>query len=155
MFVRYGGAGRHVQYWELHDPGAITNFLKIQTADEFIYVAGVTFPKLCILMMYLRIFIDKMTQIATKVVIVFVLLTWISVGIITTFTICIPFAYKWDKSIPGGHCADLIASYRWVSVPNILIDLAIIFLPVPNLYRLQMTRIRKIGIFLTFLTGGL
>ncbi|GAW14705.1 hypothetical protein ANO14919_041080 [Xylariales sp. No.14919] len=155
LFVQYGGAGRHAQYWLIHDPVVLENFAKIQTADEFIYVAGVTVPKVCILIMYLNIFVERKVRIATWIVIAVVIANWFIIGIIVTFTICQPFAYKWDKSIPGGHCADLLASYRWISIPNILTDLAIIFLPFSTLYRLHTTRVRKIGILLTFLTGGL
>ncbi|KAJ3579325.1 hypothetical protein NPX13_g1240 [Xylaria arbuscula] len=155
LFVKYGGTGRHVEYWLLNDPSTVGNFLKIQTATEFIYVAGVTFPKVCILLMYLSIFVERKIRIAAKIVIAVIVTNWIATGIIADFTICQPFAFKWDKSIPGGHCSNLMAAYRWISIPNILTDLAIIFLPFSALYHLQTTRIRKIGILITFLTGGL
>ncbi len=105
--------------------------------------------------MYLNIFVERKVRIATKIAIAVIITNWIVTGIIGDFAMCQPFAFKWDKSIRGGHCLNLMASYRWISIPNILTDLAIIFLPFSTLYHLQITRIRKIGIALTFLTGGL
>ncbi|KAI1820212.1 hypothetical protein F4861DRAFT_523995 [Xylaria intraflava] len=139
----------------MNDPGTIEIFMKIKTAAEYVYVAGVTAPKVCILMLYLRIFVDRKTQPATKIIMAVVLVNWIATGIIGESTICQPFAYKWDKSIPGGHCSNLEAAYRFVSIPNILTDVATLALPVPALYHLQTTRVRKVGFFLTFLAGGL
>ena len=70
------------------------------------------------------------------------------------FTIFQPFSFKWDKSIDG-HCSDLLAAYRYISIPNILTDLAILILPLSTLWHLNMSRTRKAGVFLTFLAGGL
>ncbi|KAI1763224.1 hypothetical protein GGR53DRAFT_531687 [Hypoxylon sp. FL1150] len=153
--LKPGGAGRHGAYWLLHDPGVIESFLKVDTATEFVYMAGVTFPKVCILLLYLYIFVDRTVRIITKVVLGVVLTNFVATGIIATFTICQPFAFKWDKSIPNGHCTDLMAGYRYISIPNIFTDLAILSLPISTLYRLQISRIRKIGIFLTLMAGGL
>lgn len=102
--------------------------------------------------MYLNIFVERKVRIYTKVVVAVIVTNWIVCGIIVNFTICQPFAVKWEG---GGHCANVFAAYRWISVPNVLTDLAIIFLPLSTLYHLQTTQIRKIGIVLTFLTGGL
>ena len=53
---------------------------------------------------------------------------------IAPFTICQRFAFKWDKAIPGGHCADLIAAYKYISIPNIVTDCAIVVLPFSTLW---------------------
>ncbi|KAF2965844.1 hypothetical protein GQX73_g7743 [Xylaria multiplex] len=151
--VALGGAGRHAAYWFLTDPKVITTYLKMQTAAEFVYVASCLCPKLSILALYLRIFTDRKVRIGT----------WIAIGvaiahaianIIASFTICQPFEYKWNKTIHG-HCANVIASYRYVSLPHILTDIAIFVLPLSSLYRLQISKRRRFGIFLTFVIGSL
>ncbi|KAK2596435.1 hypothetical protein N8I77_013325 [Diaporthe amygdali] len=155
LFVKVAGAGRHLAYWLIHDPSVIVPFLKIQTAGEFIYMAGVTFPKVAILILYLRVFVERKVRIITWIVIGVVLANWVAVGIIAALVTCQPFAFKWDKTIPGGHCANLMAAYKYVSIPNILTDLAVAILPLSTLYHLQMSRTRKIGICLTFMAGSL
>ena len=44
-----GGAGYHVTYWLITDPTTIVRYLKITTAIQFTYYAGVSLPKVCIL----------------------------------------------------------------------------------------------------------
>jgi hypothetical protein len=137
----------------LTDPHTVTTYLKIQTAEEAIYMASVTLPKLAIILLYLKIFVDKWIRRLTWMVGVAILLNGIS-GLIVTFTICQPFNFKWNKAI-NGHCADIMAAYRYVSVPNIITDVGVLLLPISTLYKLQISNPRKIGIFITFLTGGL
>jgi hypothetical protein len=126
--------------------------LKLQTATEFLYIIGMLFPKLLILFMYLKIFTGRKTQI----------ITWIVIGVsvahsvgnlIACFTICQPFEFKWNKTIDS-HCADLMASYRYVSVPHIATDIMIFLLPWHTLNHLQMNKKRKLGIFFTFAVGS-
>ncbi|KJZ72154.1 hypothetical protein HIM_08419 [Hirsutella minnesotensis 3608] len=153
--VRIGGLGRHMAYWYKHDPATLTTYLKIQTACEFVYMVGITFPKISILLLYLSIFVSRPTRIVTWIVLGIVVNHWIVTGVIATFTICQPFAYKWDKTIPGGRCTNLMAAYKYVSIPNIATDLAILVLPASSLLKLQTSKARKVGIFITFLTGSL
>ncbi|KAF2799244.1 hypothetical protein K505DRAFT_231492, partial [Melanomma pulvis-pyrius CBS 109.77] len=148
-----GGAGRHVAYWFLTDPTVMTTYFKIQTAAEFVYVAACLFPKLSVLVLYLRIFTERIMRICTWIVIG-VCVAHAIANIIASFTICRPFEFKWNKAIDG-HCANVMASYRYVSLPHILTDIAILVLPLPSLYGLLMNKRRKLGIFLTFFMGSL
>lgn len=141
----------------IHDPTRITNYLQLQTAAEFIYMLAITTPKLTILTLYLRIFsvgTSRILRYITWATIVIVVLQWLSVGIVVWASICQPFRFRWDKRI-NGHCADMLALYRYVSVPNILTDLVILVLPISTIRNLQVSRIKRVGIFLTFLIGGL
>jgi hypothetical protein len=116
-------------------------------------MAGITIPKISILVLYLRIFADRRVRIATWVVFLIVIGHFVFTGIIATFTICQPFAFKWDKSIPGGHCTNLMAAYKYISIPNIVTDLGI--LAYSTLRQLHTDKIQRYGIFITFLAGGL
>jgi len=82
---------------------------------------------------------------------------WLVAGVIITALMCRPFAANWDPTspIPGAECMDKIEMWRYANIPNILTDLAILFLPVSTLYGLQTTRMRKVGLFITFLTGAM
>ena len=140
-------------YWFLTDPTVIPTYLKIQTTAEFIYVAACLFPKLSVLVLYPRIFTERIVRIFTWIVIG-VCVAHAIANIIASFTICRPFEFKWNKAIDG-HCSNVMASYRYVSLPHILTDVAILILPLSSLSALMMNKRRKLGIFLTFLMGGL
>ncbi|KAF2257926.1 hypothetical protein CC78DRAFT_480752, partial [Lojkania enalia] len=153
VLVAEGGAGRHVAYWLLTDPTVITTYLKIQTAAEFVYVAACLFPKLSILALYLRIFTERTVRIVTWIVIG-VCIAHAVANILASFTICQPFEFKWNKTIDG-HCVNVMASYRYVSLPHIITDMAIFVLPWSSLYHLMISKRKKVGIFLTFIMGSL
>ncbi|CAI6070636.1 unnamed protein product, partial [Clonostachys chloroleuca] len=147
-FATDDGAGRHAAYWLLHNPATITNFLKYQTASQFIYMVGITLPKVALLILYLKVLADR------KVVIGFLISLWFS-SVVALFAICQPFAYNWNKSIQGGHCGNFMATYKYISIPNIASDVAILLLPIPSLWSLNMSRWKKAGVFATFAVGGL
>lgn len=148
------GIGRHIAYFLLTNPRTIFTGFKLLAIQEFLYGAAITFPKVTIATLYLRVLREQWARRITYLVCVIVVLNEMSM-IIGSSLICQPFAFKWDKSIAGGHCGDIMALYRYVSIPNIITDVAILILPFPTLYKLQISTPKKAGIFLTFLTGGL
>ncbi|KAI1806923.1 hypothetical protein F4811DRAFT_84836 [Daldinia bambusicola] len=152
VMICIGGVGRHRAYWELNDPAVFLTYLKLQTALEFIYMANVTFPKICLLILYLRI-VEGKVKLITKITLGVVITNYI-VSIITIVLLCRPFAYNWDKTIDG-NCANLMGAFRYASLPNIVTDIAIVAIPFPMLYKLQVSRERKVGLLVTFLAGGL
>ncbi|KAK0635837.1 hypothetical protein B0T17DRAFT_59271 [Bombardia bombarda] len=121
---------------------------------EWLYPIGFTIPRINILLLYLRVFRGRKVRVGTWIMMV-VLLAHCVAALGLCFAICQPYAYNWDTSIAGGHCGNLFEGYKWVSVPNIVIDAGILVLPLDSLYRVQVSRSRKVGLFITFLTGGL
>lgn len=79
--------------------------------------------------------------------------TWISYFVANIFQ-CTPFNYNWNKTIPGGHCFNVVAFALSSSAPNIVTDLIVIFLPIRTVIELKVSRGRKIGLMLIFLTGS-
>lgn len=150
MYVRYGGAGRHVQ---AVSPETIVAFLKLQLVTGSINGLAILLPKLCILTLYLRAFSTRIYRRLTYLIGVAVILLVITSELIT-LTGCRPFAYNWDKTIKGGHCPDNLAIYRWISVPNIATDVAMLILPLSIIWRLHLGRAQKVGLTITFLTGS-
>jgi hypothetical protein len=151
VFVGYAGLGKH---WVELSPEAITNHLKLELAMIFTYIPAVCLPKLAILTLYLRIFTSKFYRYATYIVAVVPIVTAL-VSTIIAFSMCRPFAYNWDKNIQGGHCIDKERVYTWISLPNIVTDVAMLILPIPVIWQLQMSRYQKIGLMLTLMTGSM
>lgn len=68
---------------------------------------------------------------------------------IEELTVCRPLSYTWDKSIEG-HCGDILAGYISSAVINVVLDVAVIILPMRILWKLQMRLSKKLlisGIF--------
>ncbi|KAG6363955.1 hypothetical protein INS49_009058 [Diaporthe citri] len=155
VMVKIAGGGHHMVYLAENNPDVIVNWMKIQTGDEIIYMTAVTLPKIAICILYLRVFTQRIVRILTWITLTICILYWFGAGILSEFLICHPYAYRWDSSIKGGWCGDLLAGYKFVSVPNLIIDVALIVLPISSLYRLQISWPRKIGLFITFMAGCL
>ena len=68
------------------------------------------------------------------------------------FVICRPFAYSWDKTIDG-KCGDTLKGWLITGIVNLLIDVGVITLPLPVLWRLQMSPGKKIGLTAMFTVG--
>ena len=113
------------------------------------------FPKLAILCLYLRLFTQKIYRYASYLLIG-ILITTAIVNSISAGVSCTPFAYNWDKTIPGGRCfPDINAWYLWVSFPNIVTDVFMLILPLPVIWKLQMSRKNKLGLTMVFCTGSM
>jgi hypothetical protein len=79
----------------------------------------------------------------------------ICVGVVIcleAFFICRPLAFNWDKSIDG-VCGDQDKAYRAQAIVNLFVDVAIVLLPVPMLWKLQMPLAKKLGVYVMFSIG--
>lgn len=151
VFVKYGGAGRH---FVAVSPSEFEIWLKVTFSEYFLYLFSALLPKLAIVCLYLRIFTQKRYRYTTYAIAVIMVLNWL-VGCLMGILMCDPVAYSWDKTIRGGHCGDLMGSYRWASLPNLLTDIAMLILPLPMIWKLHTGTRQKIGPSLTFITGSM
>lgn len=70
------------------------------------------------------------------------------------FLICTPVALNWDPFVPG-HCADQRMAYFFTAIINLLIDIGIVMLPMPLVWKLQMPIAKRIGVIAMFGLGAL
>lgn len=68
------------------------------------------------------------------------------------FLICRPFAKNWEPLLPG-TCGSSRASFLADGAINIIIDLAMVILPMPMVWQLQMSHQRKISLTIVFALG--
>ncbi|KAB8289667.1 hypothetical protein EYC80_010580 [Monilinia laxa] len=152
--ITYCGVGYHVEYIELTAPHKLIRLYKLLIFFPATYAIAVTFPKLSILAMYLRIFTVPFYRMLTYFVI-YILVASSTILFMMMLFQCTPVNYFWDKSISGGKCHfDIEKLFLYASLPNIITDVAMLVLPLPFVYRLNMTRKMKIGLALTLLTGS-
>jgi len=147
------GVGRHIQYVQMHEPQKLVPALKIKYAIAVLYISSFTFPKLSILYLYLEVFsASRRMRFFTYLLIGVVVATWIS-ETLTSLLQCIPIAAVWDKTIHG-QCVDRIKMFQYYSIPNIVTDVAMMVLPIPTIWTLNMTKRIKIAVTFTFLLGS-
>ena len=167
--MTYTGLGRHVQTVSGQD---VNMFVKLDFATGKVYNAGLGIAKCSALLFYMRVF---GTNYRAFVIAVWVLqaLNWIWVlGQVScralelrwyvfwskpqqsfgAFAQCSPVKKDWDSNIPGVcHGEDSL----WLAnaISNVIIDLAILILPMPMLSHLQIRGSRRMFLFMIFLCG--
>lgn len=73
---------------------------------------------------------------------------------IASALVCLPTPYFWDRSVPGGHCVNLMAYWMANSGVAIFTDIAICVLPIPILQTLRIPKRQKYSLILVFFLGG-
>lgn len=152
--AKYAGVGRHLMALEILGEGdKVVMWAKMLIAAEWLYLCAAALPKLCVLTLYLRIFVSRSSRIACQVLAVIIVSTFIAGGLTGSLG-CHPLSYFWDKTIEGGYCINTNAFFRWISFPNILTDVAMLCLPLPLVWNLHASNGQKVGLTITFLTGS-
>ncbi|TVY83364.1 hypothetical protein LSUE1_G002843 [Lachnellula suecica] len=151
LFARYAGMGRHMAALSVQERNLIP---KLEAAYAFVNPPGYTFPKLAILCLYLRIFVSRPYRWATYAIAA-ILIANLLACIIVNAVACRPFAFQWDKTIPGGECLNLPVVYTWFSIPNLVTDVAMLILPLPVVWNLKISTNQRVGVTITFLTGSI
>ncbi|KAL4902314.1 hypothetical protein BDW74DRAFT_186872 [Aspergillus multicolor] len=155
--INYGRIGYHRDFLVSVGPGAFAINRICSVILTVVYPAACAIPRIMLLTMYLRIFHApwlKTYRIISYVLIVFVVAYAFAI-IMTALLQCIPLACTWDRSIQGAKCINLTLFYRWGTLPNILIDIVMLFLPQPVVWTLQMSSQARLGLGATILTGSI
>ncbi|KAF2007735.1 hypothetical protein P154DRAFT_452904, partial [Amniculicola lignicola CBS 123094] len=153
VMVEKAGTGRHTEYVAMSDAAKIPEHYKGILILEILHLPAVGFPKLCMALLYLKIFTNKWARAGTWGVIFLIVGTWLSYTIATMFQ-CMPFSFNWDKTVPNGKCFDIYIFSQSSSVPNIITDIIVLILPIQTVIELKISTGRKIGLLLIFFTGS-
>jgi hypothetical protein len=129
---------------------------QITFAQLVIWGVCILLVKLSILLLYRSLFhCMEYTLIAIYVCIALNISIWIlQVGIL--FGSCKPLAYNWDPTVDGSCAFKGMTQYIIYGSLNLFMDVALVILPAPEVWRLQhISRKKKIGISLMFGLGAL
>ena len=111
-------------------------------AFAMLWNVTVCFSKLSVLFMYATVFVQESLLRWARYIGAFVA-AWNVANIITALVICQPIARNWNFNLPG-KCGSQPQFYTSMGVINILTDVAILALPLPYLFSLQMPWKRKL-----------
>jgi hypothetical protein len=147
--LRYG-FGHHI--YMLDGPTLVT-FFKIVFATFILYGAAVTFVKFSVLAFYSRIFPRNNFKTWLVTLAISSGLWWILITLVSIFQ-CNPVQKAWDNEVEG-TCIPYLNLFIAIQVLNIVLDIAILVLPISTVLKLQMSRANKISAAATFGLGGL
>jgi hypothetical protein len=99
------------------------------------------FTRLSFCFLYLRVFrgITGRMRLTIKITMGLIAAYYFAAEFATLFT-CIPVPRSWDKKVKG-HCFDSLTFIYVNAGANIIIDLLVVTLPFPVIYKLQRNRL--------------
>ena len=144
------GYGKHKADLTLHElEDALKWFFIAQTP----YKVVVCLNKTSIVLLYMRIFISKNFQRICYVVLA-IIVGWSFAAICATIFQCVPIEGSWNRSTPA-RCIDQDIFWVAYAVLNILTDVMVLALPLPQIFKLQLKLRGKVMLSGIFLLGGL
>lgn len=148
------GMGRHAWFLSESD---LNIFLKLSFAINLVFDFCLFATKACALLFFNRVFPKRANAKWFNWAI------WITHGlnfawlvgiVIATFFLCQPLEKYWKPEVDG-TCGDSASVHIGSALSSVFIDLCILLLPLPKIWGLQMSIVRKGGLMLVFLLGYL
>ncbi|KAI0884270.1 uncharacterized protein GGS22DRAFT_165255 [Annulohypoxylon maeteangense] len=66
--------------------------------------------------------------------------------LLEAFVLCSPVEFNLDKTISGGERHNQNLAYIMSGITNLVIDVVVVALPMPLIFRLQISTARKVGV---------
>lgn len=150
------GAGKHQAIVSKRDQVVLAQIIY---GIEILYGPLVTAIKCSILMLYLRLFGVRPAFRKTIFVMLALVVAWCVAVFFAAIFQASPPKLLWTtnlKDLPkGAHHIDLSAYLIGTAVPNVVMDFAILFLPMGIVWQLQISKRRKTALSAVFAVGTL
>ncbi|KAB5522976.1 CFEM domain-containing protein [Coniochaeta sp. 2T2.1] len=145
--------GLGLDMWNVpHD--SITTILYLYFWDEMVYVTALSLTKVSILFFYLKVFPGKRFRYVVYTLIAANICYAVVFDLLLAFQ-CHPIAgawLSWDGTFHAKCISINILGWTAAAI-NIVLDLAVIILPLPELFRLSMSLRKKVQIIMMFAVG--
>ncbi|KAI8631111.1 hypothetical protein F5Y19DRAFT_425088 [Xylariaceae sp. FL1651] len=151
--VSYGGLGHHISEIAELVPYSIEPMLKTVLVGQFTWALSNFGVKLSIIDLYVKLFGANQTFRRVAYFLMGCVTGYLLLVVSIAFALCRPFAFNWDQTIPGGYCGDQNSAFLASGILNLILDVAVIILPLPVLWNVHLARHKKIGLMLMFSMG--
>ena len=148
--TRYG-AGLHTQDLP---KGLAESILKLNFIGAGVYLPSLLGYKMSILFLYLRIFSVSRVYRCCIWLVMFITFGYIFGQFWTQLFFCQPIAKYWRPET-SGRCLSLVTIIDLYTSLNFITDLLIFVLPLPMIWRIQLSVQDKAGVFMIFILGSL
>ena len=155
IILRMSLMGFGLHYWNIPLAHGV-ELLKLYYVCQMLYVLVQIFSKVAILSLYSRLFpgFIHWFQWSVRIMITFMFVHGLVFFLLVTFQ-CLPIASIWDKTIDG-KCLpiNIVIGFSGAGL-SIAEDIIILLLPIPELWKLQMSTRKKVGLILLLSVGSL
>jgi hypothetical protein len=146
----HNGMGLHA---DTMPPGNVVLVAKYLVVAEVLYVYNLVWTKMSILLFYYRIFRFPYFKRWAYIISTFIVLWVICITFLFIF-ICVPVEKLWYPQLPG-RCINQVATWIANAISTIVTDLAILMLPIPQIWSLQLRLSEKMALTFAFSLGFL
>lgn len=119
---------------------------------QYSYGIGLGLVKCSLCLTISRVFFVDPYRMASYVAFGFSV-AWTLVVVLNSLLICKPISMFWGEITPGGQCGNQNAAFAAVGIMDVLVDLAILIIPLPMIFKLQMPTANKFALALVFVLG--
>ncbi|KAM0256583.1 hypothetical protein ACHAQJ_004870 [Trichoderma viride] len=149
IFAMYdNGMGLHADKVE---PAKIVMMAKWLLVAEILYAWNLGWTKISLLLMYYRIFHVSYFKKMAWAVSIFVMAWVVCITFLFIF-ICVPVQKLWYPELPG-RCINQVGTWIANASSTIFTDLAILILPMPQIWKLQLRTTERMGLTFAFGLG--
>lgn len=145
------GAGYHA---ETIGPVHVARISRLLLVSEVIYIWHMCWTKLSVLLMYYRVFQVAPNFKRLVIAVGGFVVAWAITGTFLFTFICVPTEKLWHPELPG-HCMSEMGVWVANASSTIFSDIAILVLPIPQIWKLNTKTSEKIGLTLVFGLGFL
>ena len=119
---------------------------------EAIYGIVMGLIKTSIMLFYLRVFGSDSNFRKWVWIVMTITWMWVASEVMGTFLLCRPIAYNWDFTIKG-VCGNRNAGFVAAGALNTTTDIMVLVLPIPLIWKLKLSRPRKLSLSIMFSFG--
>ena len=146
------GLGLHIQEVP---PGNMETYLKLSWVSYYVFQSGTAVSKTSALFFYARVFSMSNSRFKYALWLVHGLnAAWLLAFLMSIIFMCTPIKKVWETTIPG-TCIDNRKLWTGSAASSLIIDIIILVMPLPMLWKLQLKTIRKLQICAVFICGYL
>lgn len=120
--------------------------------SPILWVTAVTIIRAAIIILYIQIFPTRSFSIASYVALA-VNVVFGASAVIADCLICQPITYRWAPTMVDGSCGDQRLLDMYIAILNLLQDVAVVILPMPVLWGLQLAKSKKVALSCMFGIG--
>lgn len=126
---------------------------KLEFASWYTYPAVIWVLKLQLLFFYSRLTLGVFQTKTIRALFCVVGVTWAALILSVSLT-CRPFHWNWQiRPLPGPSCTFRPQNFLILVVLNVVSDVAILIVPVPILWSLRVSPLRKVGVSILLCSG--
>ncbi|KAF2088462.1 hypothetical protein K490DRAFT_2949, partial [Saccharata proteae CBS 121410] len=148
MGMVHYGMGLHADTLPTNNVVMVAKYLMIA---EILYVINLVLTKISILYMYYRLFPLRAMKRWSWAIGGFCI-AWVITIVFVFIFLCVPIQKMWYTTLPG-HCVNQVGTWCANAASTILTDCAILVLPMPHVWRLQVDKTQRVLLVIMFALG--